>query len=124
MELTTLTDRALGLLPDGRAKLDPISLAILMALLSELCVKIVDECWSTLRPSTICKPGPLTRLKLWRLIREATCSPRVVRQTQGRGWDGARVYQELGDDAYAAVLALGASLSEGEIAVIRLKGIS
>lgn len=121
MELTlpALADRALATLP-SRAKFDPLTLVILSALIGEVCVKLVDECFDTLKPKSIRSPGLIRRQLLWPVIRSATCSPRVVAETQGRGWDGARVYRELGGDCYEAVLGLGRGLSDGEIAALKM----
>lgn len=116
MTTDQLRDRALAHLPGGRARFDPITLLILGAVVSAAIGHYVELGLSKCEAKAIRNPGFIARWKLRRAIRAACNDPRVTASMAGTQWTPASLDAAHGDDVQAALLALVAGLSDGEIA--------
>ena len=115
-----LKDRAVASLPGGSARLDPITLIILGAILSTVIARYLSRAMDKCEHKSIRNPGFIARWQLRRAVRAGWRSPEVAAAVGNPSYSPDALDRAYGDDVHAALLRMAGSLSDAEIdSVIR-----
>ncbi len=105
MTTSDLANRALSHVDSQGVQIDPISLTILLAILSAVISHYVERCLNRVDHRTVASPNFIQRGVLW-----------VDCLSASRKHGGTR---EAAKQAYDALLKMGAGLSESDLASIK-----